>query len=128
MRLDMLLEILRALESLATKVAFVGLERNVDTNVRGYVIPLDGGGTTVPPVARQIEIVCALATDMTITDMVLREKKERSALEYVLTREKTAFLTYKASAVEHFSEQPSHKQDNSSPDCEAPLLLATALL
>jgi len=41
--LDVLLEILRSLESLATEVALMRLEGNVDTNMRCDVIALDGG-------------------------------------------------------------------------------------
>lgn len=41
--LDVLLEILGSLESLATEVALMRLQRDVDADVRGDVITLDGG-------------------------------------------------------------------------------------
>jgi len=72
--LDMLLEILRALESLAAEVALVRLEWNVDTNVRGDVITLHSSGTAVSPLASEVEIVRALATDMPFADVVLIER------------------------------------------------------
>ena len=43
--LDVLLEILRTLERLAAELTLVRLQRNVDTNVRGNVVSLDGGGS-----------------------------------------------------------------------------------
>lgn len=42
--LDMLLEILRALERLAAELALVRLERDMDADVRSDVVALDGGG------------------------------------------------------------------------------------
>jgi hypothetical protein len=42
--LDVLLEILRPLEGLATELALVRLERNVNANVRSNVVTLDSGG------------------------------------------------------------------------------------
>lgn len=50
--LDMLFEILRALESLAAKVALVRLERHMDADVRGDVVALDGRGAACAPLAR----------------------------------------------------------------------------
>lgn len=41
--LDVLLEILRSFESLATEVALMRLQRDVDSDMRGDVITLDGG-------------------------------------------------------------------------------------
>lgn len=72
MCLDMLLEILRALERLATEIALVRLQGDVDANVRGDVITLDSGRTAVAPLAGEIQVVCALASNMALTDVVLR--------------------------------------------------------
>lgn len=41
--LDVLLQILRTLEGLATKLTLVRLERDMNTNVRGNVVSLDSG-------------------------------------------------------------------------------------
>lgn len=43
--LHVLLEILGTLEGLATEVTFVRLQWDMDTDVRGDVITLDGGGS-----------------------------------------------------------------------------------
>jgi hypothetical protein len=69
--LDVLLEILGTLEALSTKVALVRLERDVDANVRGDVVALDGGGPARVPLARQVEIVGALAPNVFLADMFL---------------------------------------------------------
>ena len=67
----MLLEILRALEGLATKLAFVRLQGNMDTDVRGDVVTLDGAGAALAPSAGQVEIVSRLAADMALAHMLL---------------------------------------------------------
>jgi hypothetical protein len=69
--LDVLLQILRALESLAAEVALVWLEGNVNTNVRGDVVTLYSRSTTVAPLASQVKVVGALATNMALADVVL---------------------------------------------------------
>jgi hypothetical protein len=72
--LDVLLEILGALEGLATELAFVRLERDMDANMRSDVIALDGRGTTLAPGAGQVEVVGRFATDVALTDMLLLKK------------------------------------------------------
>ena len=57
MSLDMFLEILRAFESLATKFAFVRLQGNVNSDMRGDVVAFDGGGAALTPCAGQVEVV-----------------------------------------------------------------------
>lgn len=69
--LDMLLQVLRALEALATEVALVRLQRDMDTNMRGDVVALNSGGTAEVPTTGQVEIVGALATDMALADVLL---------------------------------------------------------
>jgi hypothetical protein len=71
MSLDMLLEILRSLERLATELALVRLERNVNTDVRGDVIALYGGSATRIPLAGEVQVVCTLAANMAFTDMLV---------------------------------------------------------
>lgn len=72
----MLLEILWALESLATEVALVRLQRNVNTDVRSDVVTLDGGGAAVAPLARQIQVVGALAPNVTFANVILRDNQQ----------------------------------------------------
>lgn len=67
----MLLEILRALECFATEVTLVRLQGYVNANVRGDVVTLDGGGATCAPLAGQVEVVGALATDVAFADVIL---------------------------------------------------------
>lgn len=67
----MLLQILRALESLAAEVALVRLQGDVDTNVRRDVVTLYSRSTAVTPLAGQVQVVGALATDMALADVVL---------------------------------------------------------
>jgi hypothetical protein len=71
MGLDMLLEILWSLEGLATKLALVRFQRNVNSNVRGNVIALDGGGTTLAPGAGEIEVISRLSANMAFANMLL---------------------------------------------------------
>jgi hypothetical protein len=71
----MLLEILWALESLATEVALVWFQRYVNANVRSDVITFDSGGAAVTPLAGQIQIVGALATNMALANVILQERQ-----------------------------------------------------
>lgn len=71
MSLDVLLEILGALEGLAAEVALVWLQGHVNTDVRGDVVTLDGCCAAVAPLARQVEVVGALAANVTLTNVVL---------------------------------------------------------
>jgi len=71
MCLYMLLEILRSLEGLATELASMRLQGDVDTDVRGDVVALYNSDTTVTPGTGQIQVISTLATNMTLTDMVL---------------------------------------------------------
>lgn len=68
----MFLEILGALERLAAKFALVRLQGNVDTDVGSDVVALDGGSATATPLTLKVEVVGALAADMTFTDVVLQ--------------------------------------------------------
>jgi hypothetical protein len=71
MGLDMFLQILGALERLATKVTLVRLEGHVYPNVRGDVVPLDGRSITGTPLAGEVEVVSALAANVAFADVLL---------------------------------------------------------
>jgi hypothetical protein len=71
MSLDMLLQVLGALERLATELALVRLEGNMNTDMRSNVVALHSSGATRVPVACEIQIVCALATNMALTDVLI---------------------------------------------------------
>ena len=71
MGLDMFLQVLRSFECFAAELAFVRLEGNVNANVRGDVVSLDGGGSTLTPGAGQVEVVGRLSTDMSLADVLL---------------------------------------------------------
>lgn len=71
MCLDMFLEILRPLERLPTEIAFVRLEGNVDADVGGDVVAFHRCCPAVTPLAYQIEVICALAPNMPLADVVL---------------------------------------------------------
>ena len=68
--LDVLLQILRTLERFTAEVAFVRLERNVNSDMRCDVIALDGCCSTRVPTTGQVEVVCTLATDVFLADVL----------------------------------------------------------
>jgi hypothetical protein len=78
--LDMLLQVLRTLKRLATELTLVRLQGNVNTNVRGYVITLDSGSSAWVPLASQVKVVCALATNMALTDVLVESLRSRELL------------------------------------------------
>lgn len=69
--LDVLLQILGPLEALSAKLALVRLEGHVDADVRGDVVTLDRGCAARVPLASEVQVVCALAANMTLTDVLL---------------------------------------------------------
>lgn len=71
----MLLEILWPLECFAAEVTAMGLQRDVDTDVRGDVVSLDGGGSAGAPCAGQAEVVGALAANVNVTKVVLQSRQ-----------------------------------------------------
>lgn len=71
MCLDVLLKILWPLERLAAEIALVGLQRHMNTDVRRDVVTLDSSRAALVPLARQVEVVGALAANMTLADVVL---------------------------------------------------------
>ena len=75
--LDMLLQVLRTFEGLATEFASMRLQGNMDANVGGDVVSLDNGDATVTPRAGQIQIVGTLTADMIFAHMVLGSRSVR---------------------------------------------------
>ena len=75
MGLDVLLQILRALEGLSAELALVRLERDVNSDVRGNVVTLDGGCAARVPLAGKAQVVCALAANMAIANVLLKGNK-----------------------------------------------------
>lgn len=71
MGLDVFLQILRALEGLATEVTLVWLQGDMHTDMRGDMVALDGGSVAVAPLAGQVQVVGAFATDMALADVFL---------------------------------------------------------
>ena len=71
MCLNMLLQILRPLESFTAKIAFMRLQGNVYANVRGDVIAFNSCSATVAPMTHQIEVVRALPTNMPLANVFL---------------------------------------------------------
>lgn len=50
-------------------------------DVGGDVVALDGGGAAVVPLAGQLQVVGALATNMALTKMLLESKESASSSE-----------------------------------------------
>lgn len=75
MRLDVLLEVLRPLEGLPTVVALVGLQRDMDADVRGDVIALDGGCMAAAPRTGEVQVVGALAAYVTLAHVLLSQSR-----------------------------------------------------
>ncbi len=51
---DVFLQILRPFERFTTELAFVRFERNVDSNMRGYVVAFYGSCSTRTPLASEV--------------------------------------------------------------------------
>jgi hypothetical protein len=71
----MLLQILWALETLATEVAFVWLERDVDTNMGRDMITLYSGSAAKIPPAGEVQVVRGLAANMAFANVLLVNNK-----------------------------------------------------
>ena len=71
MGLDVFLEILGTLESLATELAFVRFQGNMYSNVGGDVVALDSRGPALTPSAGEVQVVSGLAADMSLADVLL---------------------------------------------------------
>lgn len=68
--LDMLLQVLWTLECLSTEVTFVRLQWDMDADVRSDVVTFDSGSAAGVPSTGQVQVVCALSSDVLLTDMV----------------------------------------------------------
>lgn len=71
MCLDVLLQVLWALEALAALDALVWLQRNVNTDVGSNVVALNGGGAAVSPSTGQVKVVGRLASNMALADVLV---------------------------------------------------------
>lgn len=85
----MLLQVLWTLEALAAVGALVWLQWNMDADVGGDVVALDGGGTAVNPATGQVQVVGRLAADMALADVLIKGFSGLAALFALvpLTRE-----------------------------------------
>lgn len=84
----MFFEVLRAFKRLATEVATMRLQRDMDANVRCDVVTLYHRNIAVGPSTLQVEIIGALATDMDFAHMVLEVdelvfKKQGDGVVYI---------------------------------------------
>lgn len=68
---DMLLQVLRTFERLSTEVAFMWFQGDVNSDVGSDVVTFDGRSMTVAPLTGQVEVIRALSTHMTLTDVFL---------------------------------------------------------
>lgn len=82
----MLLQVLRPLEGLPAEVAFVRLERHMDTNMRGDVIAFDGGGAAIAPLTGQVEIVGALAANVSFANVILDRQTDRISEDRIINQ------------------------------------------
>ena len=73
MRLDVFLQILRTLERFSTKVTFVRLQWNVDSDVGGDVVAFDGGCPARIPPTSEVEVVGTFSANMFLADVLLVE-------------------------------------------------------
>ena len=104
MRLHMFLQVLRTLESFLTEVALVGLQRNMDADMRRDVVAFDGRGSACAPLAGQAQVISRFPTDMPFADMVL-ERQLNVCISFSAWG-----LTYNCSGFEHRSPHPFHWQ------------------
>lgn len=74
----MLLEILWSLERLAAELTLVRLQWHMNTDVRCDVIPLNRRCPALVPLAGQVQVVGALATNMALTEVVLSQSQKSS--------------------------------------------------
>lgn len=71
MSLDMLLQILGTLKSLATEIALVRLKRYMNADVGGDMITFYCCGVASAPLTGQVEVVGAFASNVTLTNVLL---------------------------------------------------------
>jgi hypothetical protein len=56
----------------------------MDTNVRSNVISLDCGGAAVAPLAGQVQVVGALTTNVTLTNVILHGVSIRKHIRLIV--------------------------------------------
>lgn len=78
--LDVLLQILRTLESLSTEVTFVRLEWDVDSDVRSDMVTLYGSSAALIPTTGEVKVICAFATDMLLANVFKESLGGRASL------------------------------------------------
>jgi len=66
-----LLQILGAFEGLSAEVTFVRLQWDVDSDMGGDMITLDGGRAARVPAACEVQVVGALSPNVFFADMLL---------------------------------------------------------
>lgn len=76
MSLDMLLQVLGPLEGLTAKATLVRFERDVNPNVGGDVVTFDRASVTSLPATDKVQVISALSSDMSFTE-VLKEALSR---------------------------------------------------
>ena len=69
---DMLFQVLRTFELLATECTAMRLQRHVNSNMRRYMIALLQGDVAIAPPTGQVEVVGALAANVLLANMILR--------------------------------------------------------
>ena len=91
--LNMLLQVLGSLEALAAEVALVRLKGNMDTDMRSDVVTLNSGCPTLIPLAGEVKVVGALATNMLLANVFLKGR----------------FVSIRGSSTHHHSQHiPGH--------------------
>jgi hypothetical protein len=78
---DVLFQVLWSLEGFATQVTFVRLERHVHSDVRGDMIALDRGSSTIAPLTSQVEVVGRLPANMSFAYMLLVARQSHNELQ-----------------------------------------------
>lgn len=72
----MLLQVLGPLEGLAAKTTLVRFERDVNPNVGGDVVTFDRAGVTSLPATDEVQVISALSSDMSFTEVLLQRINE----------------------------------------------------
>lgn len=78
--LDVLLQVLGALEGFAAELALVWLQRNVHADMRRDVVPLDGGGAALAPSAGEVEVISGLAANMALANVLLEDESDDATI------------------------------------------------
>jgi hypothetical protein len=68
----MFLQVLRPFETFLASAALVRLQGDMDTDMGCNMVALDRGCSTQIPATGEVEVVGALATNMSLTDMILQ--------------------------------------------------------